>query len=251
MFGLPNVRGSCWVNSALQGIFACPSFKEHEVDQTNPLDVCLTALYKSNGKEHLKDFMECVKTTYMPAGENIGDSHELLVHLCDKLPFLDEAFRFKVANQITCKTCNTKSLKEDTVIELNVTPLNKDTPILNALQEYIAPVEIEGYDCETCKSKQTCVSQQLFGTFPKILMIHRTSIGNSLNYSSVLVLNGNKYALGVVVCFNGGHWWAYARGMPPGKSWFELDDTTVREMTPTQFPVAGTMRILLYFLLEN
>ena len=31
----------------------------------------------------------------MPAGQGIGDSHELLVHLCDKLSYLDQLFRFK------------------------------------------------------------------------------------------------------------------------------------------------------------
>ena len=84
-----------------------------------------------------------------------------------------------------------------------------------------------------------------------MLMIHRSSIGTSMEYSSILILNKRKYALFSVICFNGGHWWSYARKLPPGSSWFELDDSRVKEMGSSQFPVAGTMRILLYFLLEN
>jgi hypothetical protein len=251
MFGLPNVRGSCWVNAALQGVFACPQLKDHTPDATNPIDVCLKAVYDSRGKECLKDLMDCIRTTYMPAGENIGDSHELLVHLCDKLPWLDKEFRFKIANQLICKTCNTKTLKEDSVVELNIAPAQHHTPILDALQELVAPFEIEGRDCDTCKSKQTCTSQMMFGSFPRVLMIHRVSTSGSLDYSSVLVLNQRKYALFAVLSFNGAHWWSYCRAMPPGTEWYEIDDTRVRQMSSTQFPVAGGMRILLYFLLEN
>jgi len=251
MFGLPNVRGSCWVNATLQGIFVCPCFAKHEVDTANPVDVHLDQVYKSAGRQGLQQLMDTIKTSYMPAGENIGDSHELFVHMCDKLPWLDKEVRFNVANRLVCKGCNTQTLKEDSVIELNITPTRRHTPITDALQEYVAPIEIEGRECDVCKSKQTCVSQQLFGSFPNILVIHRTSIGHSMNYSSILVLNGKSYALGAVVCFNGGHWWTYARHMPPGSSWFELDDQKVRDMSPTKFPVADTMRILLYFLIEN
>lgn len=252
MFGLPNIRGSCWVNAALQGTFSCIRALNHtQDDATIPVDICLTALFESKGKEHLKDFMDCIKTSYMPAGENIGDSHELLVHLCDRLPWLDKAFRFKVANQIICKSCGHRTIKEDSVIELDLAPSVRNMPILDALQEYVKPVEIEGRDCDGCKSKQTCTSQQLFGSFPKILMIHRNALGQTLNYSSILVLNKRKYALGTVICYNGAHWWAYSRQMPPGQPWYELDDGRVKEIGNTQFPVAGTMRILLYFLLEN
>lgn len=250
MFGLPNIRGSCWVNAALQGVFACPSIETHEPDKNNPIDVCLMGLYSSKGENHLKDLMDCIKTTYMPAGENIGDSHELFVHLCDKLPWLDKEFRFKTANQLTCKTCEAKTLKEDSVIELNLTVEKSHTPILEALEQFVKPYEIEGWDCEKCKEKRTCISQTLFGSFPKMLMIHRL-MGNSINYTSILVLNKRKYALCAVLCYNGAHWWAYARKMPPGQSWFELDDKRVRDVGPNQFPVAGSMRMLLYSLLEN
>jgi ubiquitin C-terminal hydrolase len=250
-FGLPNVRGSCWVNAALQAIYSLPQMKDHVADPDNPIDVHLTTLYTSNGTSNLKDLFQCVKTSYMPAGDTIGDSHELIVHLCDKLPWLDKLLRFKVGNRIECKGCKTHRIKEDSVLEINVTPTKRQTPILEALQEFIRPAEIEAWDCEACKSNQTCTSQIMFGGFPKILMIHRTSVGSTMTYSSVLVINGHTYALFAVVCFNGGHWWTYARPMPPGQHWYELNDTSVKQMPANHFPVAGTMRILLYFLVEN
>jgi len=72
-----------------------------------------------------------------------------------------------------------------------------------------------------------------------------------IDYSSLLVLNGKKYFLFSVVCFNGGHWWTYARKLPPGHAWYVLDDMNVREMDSKMFPVDRTMRVLLYFLYEN
>lgn len=255
MFGLHNFRGSCWVNGALQGLFACPTLRKRfitdDVDTSNIIEVCLETVWRTKGESGLKDLFGAIRTEYMPAGTNIGDSHELIVHLCDKLPWLDEAFRFKMANQITCKKCGSRTMKEDTVIELNVTPSVKNMPIMNTILEYVKPKTIDDWKCEKCNETTGCISQELFGSFPKILMIHRISMGTSMEYSSVLVLNSKKYILFSVVCHNGSHWWTYARHLPPGSPWFELDDTHVREMSSSQFPIASNMRILLYFLIEN
>jgi ubiquitin C-terminal hydrolase len=254
MFGLQNFKGSCWVNAALQAVFATPNMKvQYTVsppEADNIVDICLESVWKNKGSAGLREFFDCIRTTYMPAGQNIGDSHELLVHLCDKLPWLDKALRFTMARQLVCKSCNDQSLVEDTVIELELSPTRRNTPILNALQDFIAPLDIPDRLCEKCKATG-CTSQMLFGSFPQILMIHRSGHSESLDYSSVLILNEKKYALFAVVCYNGAHWWTYARHLPPGTSWYELNDERVRQMSPTQFPVASSMRILLYFLQEN
>ena len=107
MFGLVNFRGSCWVNSALQSLFSCPPVEKRyenrdNVDKANPYDICLESIYRNKGESGLKEFFECVKTSYLPAGENIGDAHELIVHLCDKLPWLDKEFRYETGDQISC-----------------------------------------------------------------------------------------------------------------------------------------------------
>jgi ubiquitin C-terminal hydrolase len=188
-----------------------------------------------------------IKTTYLPAGENIGDSHELIVHLCDKLPWLDEKFRFHSGDRIECNHCHDTQLKTTTIIDLNLMPSNPGIPLLDAIQEYVTPHTIPEWKCEKC-NQLGCTKQVLFGTFPKVMMIWSMT---PIDYSSLLVLNGKKYFLFSVICFNGGHWFSYARKLPPGHAWYILDDTSVREMDSKKFPVDRTMRVLLYFLYEN
>ena len=94
-FGLRTKNGSCWINGALQAVFRIPDlqkrFEDDEQDESNPIEVCLSEIYGSRGDEGLKPFYECVKVSpTMPAGEDIGDSHELIQFLCDKIPFLDK-----------------------------------------------------------------------------------------------------------------------------------------------------------------
>uniref|UniRef100_A0A6C0HKF8 ubiquitinyl hydrolase 1 n=1 Tax=viral metagenome TaxID=1070528 RepID=A0A6C0HKF8_9ZZZZ len=251
MFGLPNQRGSCWVNAALQGLFSCPTltdrYEEGTVDKANPYDVCLEAVYRNKGVHGLKEFYECIRTSYMPAGENIGDSHELIVHLCDKLPWLDEAFRFNIGDRIVCNNCQDAQMHTTTTIDLHLMPSRPGIPLLNAIQEYVQPQVIESWACEKCKEKKGCTKQVLFGTFPKVLMIWSTPI----EYSSVIVVNNKKYYLFSVVCFTGGHWRTYARKMPPGSPWYVLDDQHVVAVDSRKFPLDSTMRVLLYFLHEN
>lgn len=242
MFGLPNISGSCWVNAALQGLYACPPVRKHIADESTPF----AEVYKSEGTNGLSDLFNFIRTSYIPAGDDIGDSHELIMHLCDKMPWLDELMRFKMANRLTCKTCNHSTLKEETTLEIGLTPSVRRMPILDALNEYVSPSEIEGWMCDKCKEKRTCVSQTLFGTFPKILMIHRSSISTPIAYTPIIILNKRRYELFAVICFNGGHWWSYGR---KESDWFELDDTSVRQIQ--KVPVVSTMRILLYFLIEN
>ena len=242
MFGLPNISGSCWVNAALQGLYAYPSMRDHKADESNPVDKSFTEVYTSKGTNGLLDLFNFIQTSYIPAGNDIGDSHELIVHLCDKMPWLDQLMRFKMANRLTCKTCEHSQLKEETTIEIGLTPSTRKMPILDALNEYVQPSEIEGWMCDKCTEKRICIVQSLFGTFPKILMIH----GSSVVYSQTLVLNSNQYELFAVICFNGGHWWSYGRN---DSEWYELDDTNVRPIEKVS--VVSTMRILLYFLIEN
>ena len=93
MFGLRNKNGSCWINAALQAVFRIPElqtrFSEGEEDNKNPVETTLAEIWGSKGDEGLRDFYESVRTTHMPAGEGIGDSHELIEFLCDRIPFLD------------------------------------------------------------------------------------------------------------------------------------------------------------------
>ena len=104
MFGLNNFRGSCWVNTCLQAIFRIPELQQRYSSETfqpeNPTDESLSKIWKSKGEDGLKQLFDTVRTQYMPAGNGIGDAHELLQYLCDKLPILDTLMRHKVADSI-------------------------------------------------------------------------------------------------------------------------------------------------------
>jgi len=254
MFGLQNFRGSCWVNACLQGIFRIPEVQQRYssgiFDSGNALDECLCTIWKSQGKDGLKDFFQAVKTIHMPAGAGIGDSHELLQHLCDRLPYLDILCRFKVADSVQCISCNAKSVREDSVIEFDITTTKPDTPILNCIQDVVAPTKINEWKCEKC-SKLGCTKNYLIGSFPRVMVFHVRSINGSVGYSSILVLNSKQYALIGIVCYNGAHWWTYGRNLPPGSSWCKLDDQHIQNFGPKQFPVSNAMRMLIYYRLEE
>jgi ubiquitin C-terminal hydrolase len=255
MFGLHNYRGSCWVNAALQAFFCIPEvqlrYNTDTFDTKNIVDQCLYTIWKTKGEHGLKDFFEAVRTDTMPAGLDIGDSHELFQYLCDKLPFLDELCRFKIAHSMVCKSCSKKSIREDSVIEFSFDSVSGlHVPLADCISKTVEPYDVDEWECESCKSKGG-TRQQLIGTFPKCMLFHAPLSDSTIDYSSIMILNKKRYALSSVVCYNGAHWWTYARNMPPGSSWYSLDDTNIREHSPKQFPVSNTMRMLIYYRLDE
>jgi ubiquitin C-terminal hydrolase len=254
MFGLQNFRGSCWVNTAIQAILRIPEVQQRyankNFEKINLIDECLHKIWTSEGEEGLREFFDSVRTETMPAGNGIGDTHELLNYLCDKLPFLDELMRFKIADSIQCIHCQAKELKEDSVVEFSLSASERNRPMVECISEAVAEHTIEEWKCEKCQ-KNGCKKQQLIGSFPKVMMFHMIPTNGSIDYSSILSLNKKQYALISVCCFNGGHWWGYGRNMPPGSSWFTLNDKQVHEHGPKQFPISNKMRLLIYYRLEN
>jgi len=253
-FGLRNQRGSCWVNATLQSIFRLPEIQDRyendKADENNPVDLCLQEIWCSRGDEGLKALYECVKTGLMPAGEGIGDSHELLEFLCDKLPFLDKLCRFKMSHQVKCVNCDYSDLRTDSLIEFSVTPTAKKQGLISCIGAAVQPVSIPDWTCEKCKGKG-CSKQLLMATFPDVFVFHCTTLDTSVSYSPLLNINGNRYALSSVVCFNGGHWWTYGRSQPPGSNWVEFDDQRVQDHGPNNFPLSDTMRLLFYYRLKE
>jgi len=253
-FGLRNQRGSCWVNATLQALFRLPEvqdrYENDKADENNPVDLCLQEIWCSRGDEGLKGLYECVKTALMPAGEGIGDSHELLEFLCDKLPFLDKLCRFKMSHQVKCSNCDYSDLRTDSLIEFSVTPMAKKQGLISCIGQSVQPVSIPDWTCEKCKGKG-CTKQLLMATFPDVFVFHCTTLNTSVSYSPLLNINANRYALSSVVCFNGGHWWAYGRPQPPGSSWVEFDDQRVQDHGPNNFPLSDTMRLLFYYRLKE
>lgn len=254
MFGLNNFRGSCWVNACLQAVFRIPEiqtrYSQPSFKHLNVIDECLHKIYKSKGEDGLKDFFEAVRTETMPAGQGVGDSNELFLYLCDKLPFLDELCRFKIADSIECNHCKNKNIKEDTVVEFSLSSSGKFVPISDCITEVVQPQAIDSWKCEKC-SQLGCKKQQLISSFPKVMVFNMVTPETSVNYSSVLILNQKKYALSSAVCYSGSHWWTRARDMPTGSSWYTLDDSHVTKHSSDKFPVSNMMRILIYYRLEN
>lgn len=254
MFGLRNQRGSCWINAALQGVFRIPELqqriKNNEEDDKNSVEVCLSEVYFSRGEEGLRDFYQCVKTNTMPAGDGIGDSHELLEFLCDKIPYLDKLMRFKVAHTIKCNHCSYTDTRNDSVIEFEITPSQPKQSISDAIVETVKPHTIADWKCDSCK-EMGCTKQFLLGAFPQVLVFHMTSLKTTCTYSAQLTLNANKYVLFAVICFDGGHWYTFGRDLPPGQPWYELNDAHVKKYDPKAFPLVDTMRLLMYYRINE
>jgi ubiquitin C-terminal hydrolase len=235
-------------------IFRIPDVQERyntgTFDKDNSIDECLCKIWNSKGIDGLKEFFEAVRTATMPAGKGIGDSHELLQYLCDKLPCLDKLVRFKIADTIQCKTCQHKDVREDSVIEFAIATDKRVATLVDCIAEVVKPHEIAEWKCEKC-GNLGCIKQQLIGSFPKVMMFHLIPLYGSVDYTSMIGLNKRDYALVSLSCFNGGHWWAYGRNMPPGTSWYTLNDRQVQEHSPTQFPLSKLARVLIYYRLEN
>lgn len=254
MFGLNNFAGSCWVNGCLQGIFRLPEVIDRYTreihDKDNSVDASLNKIWNSKGQDGLRDFFVAARTATMPAGQGIGDSNELLIYLCDKLPFLDELCRFKTAEHIKCP-CGFSQTREDSSIEYELHPERHNTPIVECIGKGVQPEPLEGWKCDKCSEIGKATKQALIGTFPKVMIFRVTSQNSSLQYSSVLVVNSKKYYLLSVISHTGGHWFAYAREMPPGKPWYTLDDSRVREHPANVFPMSHMTKVLIYYRLEE
>ena len=255
MFGLRNKSGSCWINATLQGIFRIPQlqtrFREGEEDTKNPVEMCVAEVWASKGDEGLNALYQCVKTVTMPAGEGIGDSHELLEFLCDKIPFLDKLMRFKIGHHIRCKNCSYSDVREDSLIEFSIAGEGRtDMSVSEAILRAVTPVDIPDWGCEKCH-KKGCRKQLLIASLPDVLVFHQTSLKTSVSYTAILTVNGVKYMLIAVICFNGGHWWTYGRDPPPGNPWYELNDGHVRSFDAKSFPLVRMMRMLIYYRLNE
>lgn len=248
MFGLTNIRGSCWVNATLQALFRIPEVQRRydtlETDDTNPIDMSMSKIWTTHG-HGLQEFHAVVRTPDLPAGENIGDSHELLVRLCDTLPYLDKLLRFGFGTRISCMHCDYSNIVRETILEFPLMPNDACRTLSDSIQHSVQMFTDLDWKCEKCSGKG-CNQQYLLADLPQILVFHRRNLKQSLQYPSLLVLNTQKFALFSVVCYNGGHWWTIGRDMPPGKPWHTLDDSNVTKHSPDSFPVANTMRLLFY-----
>lgn len=251
-FGLRNQNGSCWVNATLQALFRIPEFQRrlgNEEMSSTPLESSIQEIWGSKGDEGLKRFYENVKSALLPAGAGIGDSHELLEYICDKIPFLDQLVRFKVGIAIECVSCKATTTKQDSMIEFSISSEDPEYELTCAMSDACKKETIADWVCEKCTSRG-CSKQLKIAEFPSVLVFHNIS-KNKIKYAGVIIVNGIRYALVAVVCFDGGHWFTYGRNLPIGSSWFTYNDTHVIEHDGKQFPLSKDARLLMYSRLEE
>lgn len=249
------MRGSCWVNACLQAVFSIPGVRARYGANTfepgNAIDECLCLIWNTRAAEGLGRFFEHVRTEAMPAGTNIGDAHELFLFLCDKLPFLDKLCRFEIVDVITCKACGDVQRKTDSVIEQPVMTDGSDSTLAECMMSAVAAHEIDGWACEKCKSSDGCLKQLQYRSFPTALVVYKLAQdGGGVKYSNNIVVNGHKYGLVSVSCYNGAHWWGLGRELGDNEPWLEFDDERVSER-PLSPPISKNMRMLIYYRLEN
>lgn len=239
------------MNAALQALFRCPDVQTRNGPSHSVIDACLAKLWTTRGQTGLDEFFAAVRTDTLPAGQDIGDSHELIQYLCDKVPWLDAMFRFRIAHSVKCGQCKAASVTYDSVLEFPLDSTGGDRASLaECIRKTVDAYEVPEWVCDTCKSRGG-TRQQLIGTFPRYMMFHAPLGNTKIEYSSILVLNKHRYALSSVVCYNGSHWWTYGRDMPPGSAWHTLDDTRVISHGPKQFPISPYMRMLIYYRLDE
>lgn len=243
------MNGSCWVNAALQAVFRLPDVQARYDGCTfeNNLDKILWKIWRTKGSDGLQDLFKEVRSERMPAGRGIGDSHELLTYLCDKLPYLDTLCRFSMSTTVECIHCKYKNVKHEKVINFLLTDGHSDT-ISNAIQKTMQDTTNLDWKCEKCNASG-CVMKQFIGSFPQCMIFH-TPIESDLKYCSRLILNKRTYALSSIVCFNGGHWWTYGRNLPQG-DWVSFDDTNLLSHGRKQVPMSNTTRILIYYCMNE
>jgi uncharacterized UBP type Zn finger protein len=73
--------------------------------------------------------------------------------MCDKLPFLDELVRFKVADSIECSHCKHKDIKEDTVVEFSISSDKQNKPLIECIAETVQENIIEDWKCDKCNER--------------------------------------------------------------------------------------------------
>jgi ubiquitin C-terminal hydrolase len=122
--------------------------------------------------------------------------------------------------------------------------------VSEAIVESVQPFSVDDWKCEKC-SHNGCTKQLLIASFPKVLVFHLTSMDTSVTYSSQITLNGNVYALLAIICYAPHHWNTFGRDMPPGQPWYFFNDQHVKNYDPKFFPLVDTMRLLMYYRINE
>jgi ubiquitin C-terminal hydrolase len=250
MFGLQNHGGSCWLNACLQSIFRLPEIKSRysgELVPINSIDESLHKIWTTKG-EGLKELFAAINTDANPAyemlaGRSIGDSNEALLFLCDKLPFLDELCRYHIVEKIECK-CGFTQERKDSHIQFELYP-TRNSVLTECISNVVKSEILDTWKCDQCSERGSASKHVLMKSFPKYFVFKL--IGSAkVQYSTILVINSNRYQLMSVTAFNGSHWWAYSKD----EQWAMYDDSRVRQLRSNEYPTSSTAKMLIYYRLN-
>jgi ubiquitin C-terminal hydrolase len=256
MFGLNNYGGSCWLNACIQSLLRLPEVKSRytsvETDMTlNSVDKSLSKIWKSSGKDGLKDLFDAISETNksesgskpayeMLAGKSVGDSNEAFVYLCDKLPFLDLLCRYNFVERLECQ-CGFQQERADSHVQFQLYP-SKDSSLIQCISDVVKKETLDSWKCDKCSERGKATKEIVMKTFPKVLTFKLFS-NEKVTYSDILVINSHRYQLHGITAFNGGHWWAFARD----PSWVLYDDTRVRQLQRNEVPSSQNAKMLIYY----
>ncbi|KAJ3309994.1 Ubiquitin carboxyl-terminal hydrolase 3 [Boothiomyces sp. JEL0838] len=204
------------------------------------------------------------------------DAQEFMRELLDKMheeletrkgrTMIMQLFQGMFINQISCKTCENKSIKEEPYLDLSLSiPDIPNCTIIDCLNSFTALEDLtnsEKYNCTICNSLQPATKRLLISRIPPILCLHlkrfkyvnntRSKIDTHVSFPMILDVSKfqkdeqAKYNLYGVIVHRGtsaqGHYVAYVMH---NQIWYEMNDRITKQVEFTQ--VANEPAYMLFY----
>ncbi|OAF70068.1 hypothetical protein A3Q56_02177 [Intoshia linei] len=200
--GLQNFGNTCYLNSVIQAMYFCESFRNqvlsYKCDKENLLTT-LSELYKQmngnipgkqNGIVHPKRFYNCLcMHNEIFNNDNEHDAHEFfnyilnniadlvqndLKHTSCNVNWVYDLFQGVMTNETTCLCCENISTKDEFFIDLSL-EVESNISIYFALKNFSKKELMcadSKYFCNVCKCKQEAKRRIRIKKPPKLLALH-------------------------------------------------------------------------------
>ncbi len=201
------------------------SVSRDELSFREPLCSLINKFEMATGQHDAHEFFEAILETIKC--EFTKGKHE------ESLKNLDSLNTITFSKTISCCNCETTSLTTDNSKEIQLTITSK--MLEECLKAHLAPVELDEYECESCKESTGCPDLRVPATqivemikTPKILTIqlrcfdfnHTTGQGEKIfdivKTPDTITFGGSTYQLRSFIVHNGdtpgrGHYWTYVK----------------------------------------